>query len=442
MSTSDRLLAEYVAARPKSAAAHQRARDLFAANGATHFTRAATPFRPYIDRAAGSRKWDIDGHEYLDYVMGHGALILGHAHPAVLAAIERQIARGSHYGDNHELEIEWAVRLRELMPVAERLEYCASGQEANQLSLRLARVFTGRKKILRFAACYHGWGDELAAPGSAGIMDQHVTVIPSGDLDLVRRTLSTGEYAVVLIEGGGARISGRLPIDPEFYQALPAVCAEAGTLFMLDEVVTGFREAAGGWQSVVGIRPDLTTIGKAASGGLASGIVIGRADLFAALGPSSPPDKVVVHGGTWNAVPITCAAGIAACDAYRGGAPQRQAGAMAAQLRQRANDAFRRRGLPARLYGRSITHVFLGPIASDDPTNSAPPTRDQSALFDRGATARYQRLDLQLLSRGIASLRGEAFVFAAAHSEDDVARTAAAIEESVAAMVAEGTVAG
>ncbi|MBM4188073.1 MAG: aminotransferase class III-fold pyridoxal phosphate-dependent enzyme [Gemmatimonadetes bacterium] len=438
MPTADATAAEYVAARPKSAAAHQRAKGYFAADGATHFTRAAVPFRPYITHAAGPRKWDLDGHEYLDCVMGHGALVLGHAHPAVSAAIAAQVPKGAHYGDNHELEIAWAEGIRGHMPTAERIEYCASGMEATQLGLRLARVFTGRKRVLRFAACYHGWSDEVTAPGSAGAIAEYVKVIPAGNPDLVSQELASGEYACVLIEGGGARVSGRSPIAPDFYRALPAICAKAGTVFMLDEVVTGFREAAGGWQSVLGIRPDLTTIGKAASGGLPSGILLGRADIFASLHPASPPDRLVVHGGTWNAVPITCAAGIAACETYRGGEPQRRAAEGAARLRSLANAAFRQRGLAARVYGRSIVHIYLGPVERDDPNNDQPPTLELAKLFDKSAAKRYGRLDLHMLSRGVATLRGEAFIFSSVHTDQDVDRTAAALVESVAAVAADG----
>lgn len=438
MSTVETAVADYVAARPKSAAAHQRAKAYFAADGATHFTRAAVPFRPYITHASGARKWDLDGHEYLDYVMGHGALVLGHAYPSVIAAIGQQVPKGAHYGDNHELEITWAERIREHMPSAERIEYCASGMEANQLGIRLARVHTGRRRILRFAACYHGWSDEVTAPGSAGAIADYVTVIPAGDIDAVGRTLASGEYAAVLIEGGGARVSGRSPIAREFYQALPEVCAKAGTLFMLDEVVTGFREAPGGWQSVLGIKPDLTSIGKAASGGLPSGILLGRPDVFSSLHPASPPDKVVVHGGTWNAVPITCAAGIAACEAYRGGEPQRRAAAGAARLRQTANTAFRTKGLSARVYGRSITHIYLGPVEQDDPNNDLPPTFEIAKLFDKSASKRYGRLDLHLLTRGIASLRGEALIFSSVLTDQDVDRTASALVDAVAAVAADG----
>ena len=153
---------EYRNDHPRSDELHRTAVEFFAARGATHFARVQVPFRPYITRASGSRKWDVDGHEYIDYVMGHGALMLGHSHPDIVRAVQEQAAKGLHYGDNHELEIEWAGLIRHLMPTAERIEFCASGQEANAIGLRLARAVTGRKKLLRIRGNYHGWLDELA----------------------------------------------------------------------------------------------------------------------------------------------------------------------------------------------------------------------------------------------------------------------------------------
>ncbi|HEX9165300.1 MAG TPA: aminotransferase class III-fold pyridoxal phosphate-dependent enzyme, partial [Gemmatimonadales bacterium] len=282
---ADPLTDSYVSTRPKSAALHRAALGRFAARGATHFARAAVPFRPYIERAEGARKWDVDGHEYLDYVVGHGALILGHSHPAVVEAMGAQVRRGVHFGDNHPLEVEWAGLIQEMMPSAERVEYFASGQEANLMAIRLSRVQTGRRKVLRLRGNYHGWADELTGPDAPGTVAEHVRLLEPNDLVNLEQELATREYAVLLVEGGGGFLSGRIPIAPEFYRALPDLCRRYGTVLLLDEVVTGFREAPGGWQSVVGIRPDLTTLGKAVSGGLPSGALVGRAELFAPLDP-------------------------------------------------------------------------------------------------------------------------------------------------------------
>jgi glutamate-1-semialdehyde 2,1-aminomutase len=441
MAEPDSLVEAYRRLRPGSVAWHQRARGLFAADGATHFTRVRAPFRPYIVRAQGSRKWDVDGNEYIDYVMGHGALVLGHGHPAVVAAIQAQAARGIHFGDNHPLEVEWAERIRELMPVAERVEFFACGQEANLMAIRLCRAFTGRRRVLRLRRNYHGWADELAAEGTPGAVAEYVTVIDSNDLGLLERQLATGEFAIVLVEGGGGYLSGRVPTEIGYFRALPDLARRHGTVLLLDEVVTGFREARGGWQEVVGIRPDLTVIGKAVSGGLPCGALLGRADLMQGLSPANPPERRVTHGGTWNAIPLTCAAGIAACEAYREGQPQRVMSETAARLRRLGNAMLRRVGVDGWLFGRSVVHIYLGPLDREPADDTMAPTTDPAKLVNPAHPALHGRLDLHLLHRGLATMRGEAFILSAAHTEADIERTVAALEESLLAMLEEGTLA-
>ena len=439
LSSADRLVDDYRRRHPGSAAWHLRASEVFAAHGATHFARVRAPFRPYITHALGSRKWDVDGNEFIDYVMGHGALLLGHGHPAVVEAVQQQAARGIHLGDNHALEVEWAERIRSLMPAAERVEFFACGQEANLMGIRLGRAFTGRTRVLRFASNYHGWADELTGPGAPGTVADHVRVIPPNDLALVERHLATNEYAVLLIEGGGGFLGGRVPMQVEFFQALPALARRHGTVLLLDEVVTGFREAPGGWQAVVGIEPDLTAVGKAVSGGMPSGALLGRADIFHGLSPDNPPDRLIVHGGTWNALPITCAAGIAACTLYRDGKPQRTARDMANRLRALGNQVLRQRGVSGCLYGRSVVHLYLGPVDGSLEDDTLPAATDIGGSLTPRAEEAYKRLDLHLLHRGVSSLTGQAFILSAAHTQADVDQTVSAFDDSIRAMLEEGT---
>lgn len=421
--STDRLAEAYQAARPRGAALHAEACRYFAALGATHFARAAVPFRPYITRASGSRKWDADGHEYVDYVMGHGALVLGHNHPDVVAALQQQLTRGIHFGDNHELEVEWARRIQAMMPSAERVEFFACGQEANLMAIRLARIHTARRRILRLRFNYHGWADELAGPYAAGTVADAVTLIDPNDLALLERELRTREYAILLVEGGGAYLAGRVPIAVEYYQALPDLTRRSGTVLLLDEVVTCFREGSGGWQAAVGIRPDLTTVGKAVSGGLPAGGLLGRAELFQPLDPGNRPERLVVHGGTWNALPLTAAAGIAACRLYQDGAPQRLVRRRADTFKDAGNAVLARLGIRGRLQGRTVVHLILGDI------ESGPGGQPQA----------NRRLDLHLLQRGISTLLGDAFVFSAAHTEADVEQTVNSLAQALQAMQEEGT---
>jgi glutamate-1-semialdehyde 2,1-aminomutase len=438
MAVNDPLSNAYVGTHPRSAALHDKAVRSFAADGATHVARMTEPFRPYITHAEGSRKWDVDGNEYIDYLMGHGALILGHSHPAVVKAVQEQASKGFHYGENHEMEVLWAGLISQMMPVAERVEFCAAGQEANLMAIRLARVFTGRRKVLRFAENYHGWADELAYGGAPGCLANEVTVVPFNDRVAVEEALSTREYAILLSEGGGGHMAGKAPIDLELQRALPEMARRHGTLYCLDEVVTGFRDAPGGWQELVGVKPDLSTIGKCAGGGLPVGAVVGRADVFAALGPQISPDRRIIHAGTWNANPLAAAAGVAACSLYVDGEPQRTALKMARRFRDGGNGILRRKGVSGRLYSRSVVHLYLGPIEREpDAPGFEAPTTDVSIIMDPRHVPVRERLGLHLLQRGIATFGGSMYVFSAAHTMEDVELTLEAFEASLGAMLSE-----
>ena len=236
MLTGKTLVEEYERTHPGSKRLHEQAVKLFAAKGATHASRILDPFRPYITHAKGSRKWDVDGNEYIDCVMGHGGLILGHSHPAVVQAVQEQMAKGVHYGENHELEVEWAGLIRKLMPNAERIEFFACGQEANLMAIRLGRAFTGRGKILRFEENFHGWANELAGgEGPAGIVAPEVNIIPMNNLDKVEEELAKREYAVLFTEAGGANMGGQVPIDIEFVRALQDLTKKYGTVLRRQE---------------------------------------------------------------------------------------------------------------------------------------------------------------------------------------------------------------
>ncbi len=430
---------EYIRTHPGSQKLHQRAVNVFAARGATHTARVFHPFRPYTVRAQGTRKWDVDGKEYIDYVMGHGALILGHAHPAIVQAVQEQVARGTHYGENHESEVEWAELIQRMMPAMERIEFFPCGQEANMMAVRLSRLFTGRRKILRFAENFHGWADEMVVTTTPGVCNDYVTMIPGHDPDLLEKELATEEYALVMLEGGGAHMAGQVPWEPDFVRSIPALARRYGTIFLIDEVVTGFRDATGGWQSTIGVTPDLTSLGKIIGGGLGAGAVGGRADIMAMLEPQTS-QPFARHSGTWNANPLTAAAGVAACKLYLDGGPQRRAGELGAYLRRKGNQALRNRGHTCRLYGRSIVHVYIGAFDYEPPDDTMPPTRDAVKLMSGGA--QKERLCLHLLQRGVATMSGRFFVLSACHSEEELDRTVAAIVDSLDVMAGKGNLGG
>lgn len=439
----DRLVEEYVLSHSKSQQLHERAVHLFPANGATHSARVLDPFRPYITHASGSRKWDVDGNEYIDYVMGHGALILGHNHPSVVQALREQVAKGLLYGDNHQLEIEWASLIQQMMPVAERVEFCTCGQEANMMAIWLSRVFTGRKKVLRFDENFHGWGEELIRKDLPGVLAENVDVIPFNDVAAVEQALATEGYAILMTEGGGAHMAGQVPISEELLCALPDLTRKFGTVWLIDEVVTGFRDAPGGWQSLKGIKPDLTTVGKCVGGGLPVGAVLGRSDIMDALSPVAPLDKRISHSGTWNANAAVAAAGAAACKVYLDGAPQQAARTQGDYLRMLGNEAFKARGIKARLYGRTILHLYFGPIEFEPDDVSLAPTHDVKRISDPTFGPVRDRLVLHLLQRGVELLTAIGscyFVMASAHTRADVDKTMEALAASLDAMLAEGSI--
>jgi len=433
----ENIIEEYKRTHPGSQKLYERAIKVFAANGATHDARILDPFRPYITHAKGSRKWDVDGNEYVDYTLGHGGLILGHSHPAIVQAVQEQMAKGVHYGENHELEVEWAELIKSMMPVAERVEFCACGNEANLMAIRLARTFTNRKKVLRFEDNFHGWASEVAPAGSAGVIEPEVNIIPMNDLKRVEEELATKEYAILMTEGGGAHMAGQIPWDTDFIQALSGVTKKYGTIWLMDEVVTGFRDAPGGWQSIVGVKPDLTTLGKCVSGGLAIGAVIGPADIFEAFNPKTPLERRIRHTGTWNANPLLCSAGITACKLYLNGEPQKKAYELGVYLREQGNKALKKRNISGRFYARSIVHLYLGPIDYESPDPILPPTKDVKKLLNPEMAALKRRLSLHLLQRGIATMGGRFFILSAAHTKEDIDETIEAFGSAVDDVVKE-----
>src|SRR5438093_475037 len=290
---------EYRAKHPRSAALAERARAAIP-GGITHDIRHLKPFAVYVDRAGGTRKWDVDGHEYVDYWVGHGALFLGHCPRAVVTGGQEQVARGTHVGASHELEVRWAELVNRLVPCAELTRFTMSGTEATHLAMRVARAATGRTKILKFTGHFHGWHDGAVAavnppyevPMSAGIpgatLDQ-VVICPPNDIKSVEVALQRGDVAAVILEPAGGQ-SGTTPTIPGYLQELRSLTTKHGVVLIFDEVITGFRYAPGGAQAYFGVTPDLTTLAKIVAGGLPGGALCGRRELMSMLTFRGDPD--------------------------------------------------------------------------------------------------------------------------------------------------------
>ena len=420
---------------PKSAELHDSARTLFP-NGVTHDARRQDPFQLYYTHAEGAAKFDVDGNRILDYFPGHGALILGHSRPEVVQAVQDQMAMGTHFSGSTEREIEWGNWVRELIPTAEKVRFHSSGTEADMMAIRMARAYTGKSKVIKFEDHFHGWSDYLVAgsEGIGGIPKETLStmiVLPPNDIETFEKTLrENDDIAAVILEPTGAHM-GLEPILPEFLHQLREVTARYGVILIFDEVVTGFRVSRGGAQEYFGIEPDLTTLAKILGGGLPGGAVTGRADIINMIEGRAGDAEYnqntrIAHNGTFNANPVSAAAGIAALQIVANEPINDTATARAAQLKDGLNDLLMRMEIPGCATGiTSLMFLHLG-IDYEGDTDYCVLTPEQMAQSME--PNRLRQLTLSLLNHGVQA--GNRFILTAAHTEDDIAHTLNAYENA------------
>ena len=282
---------KYIENHSKSQQKFKDAMNLFP-NGVTHDARITKPFPYYISNAQGSKKWDIDGNEYIDYKSGHGAMLLGHAHSEIVQVVRDTIAKGSLPGASTELEVAWGKAIKNLVPSAEIIRFTSSGTEADMMGMRIMRAYTGKNKIVKFEHHFHGWSDGASATGGAdenweyGIPNQvldTMIVIPPNDISILESLLDKdNDIAGVMLEPTGAHM-GQYPIKPSFLKELRQLCTDRKIVLMFDEVVTGFRVAKGGAEELFGIKPDISSWAKILGGGLPGGCVTGKAEFMEIL---------------------------------------------------------------------------------------------------------------------------------------------------------------
>lgn len=447
------LLEQYQRRTPRSAALAEQARELMP-GGVTHDGRLLAPYGIYVARAAGSRKWDVDGNEYVDYSGGHGALLLGHNHPAVSAAIARQLELGTHYGACHELEVRWAETIRHLMPSAERVRFTSSGTEATLLALRIARAATGRTKVLRFAGHFHGWHDHVASgygshfdgsptPGVLSGIAEEMVVMPPGDGEALERVLGEHDFAAAIIEPTGASW-GQVPLDPQFLFDLREATARRGVALIFDEVITGFRCSPGGAQGYFGIRPDLTTLAKIVAGGLPGAAVVGRADLMDELDPEAARRRgkeKVAHHGTFNANPLSAAAGIAALEIIATTDACERASDYAMQLRQAMNEVLAEENVNWSVYGTfSGFHIFTNPDHLPIRAQEIDACQYGYEVLKAKQPAVIAALRLGMLVHGVELFGWPGGPTSMVHTDRDLQQTAEAFRLTLRAMKGEGVI--
>ena len=441
----------YAESLPASRALYDRAKKIFP-DGVTHDTRRMQPFPIYIERAEGAYKWDVDGNRYIDYWMGHGALLYGHNPPHIRDAVSEAVLQGSHHGAGHRREVEWGEWVNRLVPCAERVRFTASGTEATHMALRLARAFTGRKRVVKFAAHFHGWHEGLEigvrAPYTnepeAGQLEEVtdlVTVCPPDDIEAVRTELASNDIAALILEPTGGHF-GTIPMKKDFVAALREETLKTDTLLIFDEVVTGFRVSPGGAQAHLGVTPDLTSLAKILAGGLPGGAVVGRADVLEYLATKPDPEvnrhTKIAHHGTFNANPISAAAGCAMLSSLADGRATDVVNAQAQKLRAGMNEILAQEAVAWKVYGEySDWKIFFDADAPPrDGADQGVSGIDWRRLDSKNAQ-KSRALRQSLILHGV-DFNGARALVGTCHTDDVIEETLAAFRAGVQTMKEEG----
>lgn len=416
------------------------------AGGVSHEARYAEPFPKYIARAKGAHKWDEDGTKYIDYAMGSASMLLGHAHPDIVAAISEQATEGVFFADCHATEIEWSRLIQKMVPSAERVRFVGSGTEATMLAIRIGRAYSGKDKILRFEGHYHGWHEFVDLgmkapydqPSSLGILPGTVdaTVVAAPTIEAVESALKRdGEIGTIICEVSGANY-GSVPLPEGFLIALRRLADEYGAVLIFDEVITGFRWSPGGLQARDGIIPDLTTMAKIVTGGMPGGAVGGRAEFMALLDPAfefKGRRPGVTHKGTFNGNALVAACAVAALTKISTGEPNRQADTAAGKLRDGLRNIMANHQVAGAVYGEASTfHIYLGEGAEDGSVAGlgAAKIRGVDPTVVRGIRGGLRKRGVDLMSHmsGVTSI---------AHSDEDIDKTLNAFEDTLREMIAD-----
>lgn len=418
-----------------SHAAWERAQLSLGGGVSTGMRASMKPHPLFFTGGKGPRLTDVDGLEYLDYVLGWGPVILGHGNEALAEAVSTQMTKGATYGSGHELEYLVAERVLELIPGTERVLWTNTGTEADQVALRLARANTGRTRFMKFTGNYHGWSDPMllgyrpnadGSMNSAGSLGQHprslddVDITPWGDLEAAAVYLRdpSRDLAAVFVEPVLCN-SGVLTPPEGFLEGLRELCDETGTTLIFDEVITGFRIAPGGAVEKYGIVPDLVVLAKAIAGGLPLAAVAGKKDIIELM------TRGVAHSGTYNGNPVVLAAAAATLDQLSQPGVYEDFERHGAALAQGFRDALK-------------THNVTGAVNQVGPVVQCSLGIEDGSTFESFLQADqelYDRLTVELLRRGVFALPGGRWYISIAHTDADIAQTVRAFDEALAATI-------
>jgi len=411
---------EYISKTSKSKALYERAKKVLPA-GVSYGIRYFEPYPFYTAKAKGSKLYDVDGNEYIDFWLGHTALILGHSPPTVIEAVKRQLETGTHFGTCHELEITLAEQVAKMVSNAEMVRFSNSGTEANMYATRLARSYTGRSKIAKFEGGWHGGYDALHVgvkypfniQESAGLTSgalQDTIVLPFNDLETVKEKLKNEEVASIIIEpvlGGG----GGIPAEKEFLKGLREFCDEKGILLIFDEVITGFRLAPGGAQEYYGVAPDITVFGKILGGGFPIGAFCGPRKIMERLDTrvyERPYHSF--HGGTFTANPIATTAGLATLKILEDGRVIHELNRLGDKIRERLREIFDSNGVNVQVIG-------TGSIFNTHFTKEEIKDANAASKADKKKLVEYH---LKLIENGVFFLPTHTGALSTAHSKADI----------------------
>ena len=392
-----------------------------------------------VERGSGARLWDADGNEYIDYVCSWGALILGLAHPAIVAAIQDQATRGTSYGVTTELEVELAERIKRAIPAIEKIRFVSSGTEATMSAARLARGFTKRDFILKFEGCYHGHADSFLSEAGSGLATLGISSspgvpeafasltlnVPYNDLSAVEKAFGAhpGKIAAIIVEPVAANM-GVVPPTPGFLEGLREITRRDGALLIFDEVITGFRLCYGGAQELYKIEPDLTTLGKIIGGGLPVAAYGGRSEIMNHVAPLG----AVYQAGTLSGNPLAMRAGIEALKQIEKPGFHDELNKKSKEFEERLRRVVREAGIEAQINAvGSLMTLFL---CSGEVKNYADAKKSDTRRF---ASFFRAMLDSGIL---IAPSQFEALFISAAHTQKDLDHTISAVETCLRAVSA------